>query len=234
MGSNRSTFKLIYFDSWINRIGWQNHHSERGLSPSKLSKGILANYYLLVSMGKVHVWYWIILHISFISYLQCYKGIINDKIAWTVHCFFFILICHNVMFLFYFSSHLKIVNRRPIQSRPPSFTSHKLSNLYNSAPSEGSDTCSVYKVSMNQELFYQYVDYETSLPDLKEFTLCMWTKFHNHSDDHPLFSYAGKYKIIFVILNDTKYLIKKLLLAIYTISTCTYHTHIAHNHTHIH
>lgn len=30
------------------------------------------------------------------------------------------------------------------------------------------------------------------MPDLKEFTLCMWNKFHNHSNDHPLFSYAGK------------------------------------------
>lgn len=27
---------------------------------------------------------------------------------------------------------------------------------------------------------------------MKEFTLCMWTKFHNHSNDHPLFSYAGE------------------------------------------
>ncbi|XP_034839178.1 uncharacterized protein b6 [Maniola hyperantus] len=56
--------------------------------------------------------------------------------------------------------------------------------------SSGSDSCSMYKVSMNQELFYQYVEYQTKLPDLKEFTLCMWTKFHNHTDDHPLFSYA--------------------------------------------
>lgn len=46
---------------------------------------------------------------------------------------------------------------------------------------------------MNQELFYQYMEYEKDMPDLKEFTLCMWTKFHNHSDDHPLFSYSGWY-----------------------------------------
>lgn len=38
----------------------------------------------------------------------------------------------------------------------------------------------------------QYVHYKTELPDMKEFTLCMWTKFYNHSNDHPLFSYAGK------------------------------------------
>lgn len=30
------------------------------------------------------------------------------------------------------------------------------------------------------------------MPDLKEFTLCMWHKFYNHSSDHPLFSYASK------------------------------------------
>ncbi|XP_050360656.1 uncharacterized protein LOC126780321 isoform X1 [Nymphalis io] len=88
------------------------------------------------------------------------------------------------------SSQLKIINRRPIQSRPPSFTPNKAQSLFNPAPSAGSDSCSVYKVSMNQELFYQYVEYETTLPDLKEFTLCMWTKFHNHSEDHPLFSYS--------------------------------------------
>lgn len=68
--------------------------------------------------------------------------------------------------------HLKIVNRKPQYSTPPG------------------DSCSVYKVSMNQEVFYQYLEYENEVPDLKEFTLCMWTKFHNHSDDHPLFSYA--------------------------------------------
>ncbi|KAK0078160.1 hypothetical protein PV325_002921 [Microctonus aethiopoides] len=28
------------------------------------------------------------------------------------------------------------------------------------------------------------------MPDLKEFTLCMWTKFTNHTNHHPLFSYA--------------------------------------------
>lgn len=96
-----------------------------------------------------------------------------------------------------FSPQLKIINRRPVlQSKPPPFGPNK---LFSSEPEAGSDACSVYKVSMNQELFYQYVEYEKALPDLKEFTLCMWSKFHNHSDDHPLFSYAGKSEIcIFV------------------------------------
>ncbi|KYN00759.1 PREDICTED: uncharacterized protein LOC108775658 [Cyphomyrmex costatus] len=52
------------------------------------------------------------------------------------------------------------------------------------------DTCSLYKVSMNQQLYFEYIHYKVDLPDMKEFTLCMWTKFHNHSNDHPLFSYA--------------------------------------------
>lgn len=33
------------------------------------------------------------------------------------------------------------------------------------------------------------------MPDLKEFTLCMWHKFYNHSSDHPLFSYASEYSL---------------------------------------
>lgn len=27
---------------------------------------------------------------------------------------------------------------------------------------------------------------------MKEFTLCMWSRFYNHTNDHPLFSYAGE------------------------------------------
>nr|XP_034184872.1 uncharacterized protein LOC117606483 [Osmia lignaria] len=52
------------------------------------------------------------------------------------------------------------------------------------------DKCTLYKVSMNQELYFEYIQYKTELPDMKEFTLCMWSRFHNHSNDHPLFSYA--------------------------------------------
>ncbi|XP_063374110.1 uncharacterized protein LOC134661834 [Cydia amplana] len=84
------------------------------------------------------------------------------------------------------SSALKIINRKPPSLAYPS----KLSGAYSAGPQGDSDACSVYKVSMNQELFYQYVQYEKDLPDLKEFTLCMWAKFHNHSEDHPLFSYS--------------------------------------------
>ncbi|GBP90809.1 hypothetical protein EVAR_64794_1 [Eumeta japonica] len=84
---------------------------------------------------------------------------------------------------------------RALDTRRPSTnkiygTSGKLSSLYNVAQGSEGDSCNLYKISMNQELYYQYVEYEKDLPDLKEFTLCMWSKFHNHSDDHPLFSYA--------------------------------------------
>ncbi|XP_020300259.1 uncharacterized protein LOC109863952 [Pseudomyrmex gracilis] len=50
--------------------------------------------------------------------------------------------------------------------------------------------CSLYKVAMNQQLYFEYIHYKIDLPSMKEFTLCMWTKFYNHSNDHPLFSYA--------------------------------------------
>ncbi|KAK2581376.1 hypothetical protein KPH14_005064 [Odynerus spinipes] len=56
--------------------------------------------------------------------------------------------------------------------------------------SQEQDQCSLYKISMSQQLYFEYVHYKIDLPDIKEFTLCMWTKFHNHTNDHPLFSYA--------------------------------------------
>ncbi|CAL7942727.1 unnamed protein product [Xylocopa violacea] len=52
------------------------------------------------------------------------------------------------------------------------------------------DRCALYKIAMTQQLYFEYVHYKTELPDLKEFTLCAWTKFYNHTNDHPLFSYA--------------------------------------------
>ncbi|XP_028043149.1 uncharacterized protein LOC114252735 [Bombyx mandarina] len=84
------------------------------------------------------------------------------------------------------SPSLKILNRRPISSNY--VANNKVNLLSSAAPM--SDACSVYKASLNQELYFQYVEYESNLPDLKEFTMCLWMKFHNHSTDHPLFSYA--------------------------------------------
>ncbi|XP_076230707.1 pentraxin-related protein b6 [Nomia melanderi] len=56
--------------------------------------------------------------------------------------------------------------------------------------SEEQDKCTLYKVAMRQQLYFEYIHYKIDLPDIKEFTLCMWTKFYNHTNDHPLFSYA--------------------------------------------
>lgn len=58
---------------------------------------------------------------------------------------------------------------------------------------QSKDQCDLYKVAFKQDLYFQYVQYKAQLPELKEFTLCMWHKFTNHSNDHPLFSYAGKF-----------------------------------------
>ncbi|XP_067005035.1 uncharacterized protein b6 [Anabrus simplex] len=52
------------------------------------------------------------------------------------------------------------------------------------------DQCAVYKVSFNQDLYFQYIQYKEPIPELLQFTLCMWVRFTNHSNDHPLFSYA--------------------------------------------
>lgn len=52
--------------------------------------------------------------------------------------------------------------------------------------------CEVYKVGFTQDLYFQYIQYKTHIPDLKQFTLCFWSKFYNHTTDHPIFSYAGK------------------------------------------
>lgn len=58
-------------------------------------------------------------------------------------------------------------------------------------PNQG-DQCGLYKVGFSQDLYFQYIQYKTHIPEMKEFTLCYWNKYGNHSTDHPLFSYAGK------------------------------------------
>lgn len=70
----------------------------------------------------------------------------------------------------------------------PSFSS-VIANRYQQP---GGGQCELYKVGFTQDLYFQYIQYKNHMPDLKEFTLCYWSKFSNHSNDHPLFSYAGK------------------------------------------
>lgn len=54
------------------------------------------------------------------------------------------------------------------------------------------DQCELYKVGFKQDLYFQYIQYKVDIPPLKEFTLCYWAKYTNHSNDHPIFSYAGE------------------------------------------
>lgn len=74
------------------------------------------------------------------------------------------------------------------QANHQSFSS-VVANRYQQ-PSGGQ--CDLYKVGFTQDLYFQYIQYKIDTPDLKEFTLCYWAKFANHSNDHPIFSYAGK------------------------------------------
>lgn len=80
-----------------------------------------------------------------------------------------------------------------IQKTEPSFSS-VVANRYQptSVQQQGGGQCDLYKVGFTQDLYFQYIQYKASIPVLKEFTLCYWSKFTNHSNDHPIFSYAGK------------------------------------------
>lgn len=63
---------------------------------------------------------------------------------------------------------------------------------YGAGEVQANDQCAVYKVGFTQDLYFQYIQYKTDIPDLKQFTLCYWSKFYNHTNDHPIFSYAGE------------------------------------------
>ncbi|KAL1514175.1 hypothetical protein ABEB36_003474 [Hypothenemus hampei] len=75
-----------------------------------------------------------------------------------------------------------------------------------SIPESNQDQCALYKVGFTQDLYFQYVQYKTDIPDLKQFTLCYWAKFTNHSNDHPIFSYAvdGQPKAINALITNTE------------------------------
>lgn len=80
------------------------------------------------------------------------------------------------------------VYKVPLQSAP-SFSS-LVAQTYQ--PISQGDQCGLHKVSFTQDLYFQYIQYKTYIPEMREFTLCYWTKYVNHSTDHPLFSYAGE------------------------------------------
>lgn len=74
----------------------------------------------------------------------------------------------------------------------PSFSSLVAQSYQPTSLHEGTDQCEIYKVGFKQDLYFQYIQYKADVPTLKEFTLCYWAKYTNHSNDHPIFSYAGK------------------------------------------
>lgn len=68
-----------------------------------------------------------------------------------------------------------------------------VSNGYAPETLQGSnDQCGLFKVSFTQDYYEQYIEYKADIPNLKEFTLCYWVKFYNHSNDHPIFSYGDE------------------------------------------
>ncbi|XP_076633052.1 pentraxin-related protein b6 [Colletes latitarsis] len=91
---------------------------------------------------------------------------------------------------------------RPAYAAPASSGPHHDGPIYATGPGQflydldassflgQRDRCALYKVSMNQQLYFEYIQYKIDLPSMKEFTLCAWTKFNNHTNDHPIFSYA--------------------------------------------
>lgn len=84
-------------------------------------------------------------------------------------------------------------NSPEILSDSPSFSSLVAQSYQsNTLPHTPADQCELYKVGFKQDLYFQYIQYKVEIPPLKEFTLCYWAKYTNHSNDHPLFSYAGK------------------------------------------
>ncbi|KAK5646906.1 hypothetical protein RI129_005370 [Pyrocoelia pectoralis] len=70
----------------------------------------------------------------------------------------------------------------------------------------GGGQCDLHKVGFTQDLYFQYIQYKVGVPDLKEFTLCFWAKYNNHSNDHPIFSYAvdGQPKAILSWVSNTE------------------------------
>lgn len=105
---------------------------------------------------------------------------------------------------------------QPISQREINYGSIT-SQEYQQAPSGGQ--CEIYKVGFTQDLYFQYVQYKTDIPDMKEFTLCFWSKFTNHSNDHPLFSYAGKSSRLTLME-----VFRKLIMRPYLPSVKNYHS----------
>ncbi|KAJ9600092.1 hypothetical protein L9F63_009603 [Diploptera punctata] len=48
----------------------------------------------------------------------------------------------------------------------------------------------LYKVALTQIGYIQFLKYDVQLPDLQDFTFCIWVKSNNFTYPHPLFSYS--------------------------------------------
>ncbi|XP_075211353.1 pentraxin-related protein b6 [Lycorma delicatula] len=70
---------------------------------------------------------------------------------------------------------------------------HQTISYQSHIPEPSQDGCTLYKALFDQESPSQYVQYKAPIPDMKEFTLCMWHKFYNHSRDQPLFAYSSSH-----------------------------------------
>ncbi|ALC48179.1 b6 [Drosophila busckii] len=69
----------------------------------------------------------------------------------------------------------------------PQQQQHIIKSSFGSAPAAyAADRCSVKKFAFNQD---GIVDYNNKLPELEQFTTCLWMRFTNHSGDHVLFTY---------------------------------------------
>ncbi|XP_066903614.1 uncharacterized protein b6 [Halyomorpha halys] len=89
----------------------------------------------------------------------------------------------------------------------------------------GNHRCDLYKVVMQQDNYYQYVQYKAHLPDMKEFTICHWHKFYNHSTDHPIFSYGLKdqpREVVVWVANDERSSYYQLAIGGHTIYRVNY------------
>uniref|UniRef100_A0A8D9E7N0 Neuronal pentraxin-1 n=1 Tax=Cacopsylla melanoneura TaxID=428564 RepID=A0A8D9E7N0_9HEMI len=83
---------------------------------------------------------------------------------------------------------------RPLKSTKPDFTIGPTPAIKNPGLSiyrpQHHDQCTLHKVAMDQYTYPQYIQYKHKIPDLKQFTLCHWHKFYNHSREQTFFSYS--------------------------------------------
>ncbi|XP_022918828.2 uncharacterized protein [Onthophagus taurus] len=98
----------------------------------------------------------------------------------------------------------EIYSKHELPSSPSLNYPSLVAQRYQQSSSE--EQCTIYKVGFTQDLYFQYIQYKIDMPEMKEFTLCYWNKFANHSNDHPIFSYAvdGRPRAIYSWVSNTE------------------------------